>query len=92
MLTNIAIKSGNGQEGKKMFELVRDLIVDMLSIEKDDVQLDSNLFDDLGADSLDAVELNMALEEKTGISIPDDDLKEMKTVRDIVEYVEGHAA
>ncbi len=75
-----------------MFELVRDLIVDMLSLEKDDVQLDSNLFDDLGADSLDAVELNMALEEKTGISIPDDDLKEMKTVRDIVEYVEGHAA
>ena len=92
MVTKIAIKSGNGQEGKKMFELVRDLIVDMLSIEKDDVQLDSNLFDDLGADSLDAVELNMALEEKTGISIPDDDLKEMKTVRDIVEYVEGHAA
>ena len=92
MLANIAIKSGNGQEGKKMFELVRDLIVDMLSLEKDDVQLDSNLFDDLGADSLDAVELNMALEEKTGIFIPDDDLKEMKTVRDIVEYVEGHAA
>lgn len=72
------------------FEKVRDLIVDTLSFDADDIKLESNLFEDLGADSLDAVELNMALEEEYGFSIPDEQLKDIKTVKDIVDYIDSH--
>ncbi len=72
------------------FEKVREIMVDTLSLEKDEIKIESNLFDDLGADSLDAVELNMALEEEYGISIPDEDLLKLKTVQDIVSYIDSH--
>ncbi len=72
------------------FEKVREIMVDTLSLEKDEIKIESNLFDDLGADSLDAVELNMALEEEYGISIPDEDLLKLKTVQDIVTYIDSH--
>ncbi|MCR5784761.1 MAG: acyl carrier protein [Eubacterium sp.] len=72
------------------FEKVKEIIVDTLSFDADDIKLESNLFDDLGADSLDAVELNMALEEEYGVSIPDEELKEIKTVKDIVDYIDSH--
>lgn len=72
------------------FEKVRDIIVDTLSYSVEDIKIESNLFDDLGADSLDAVELNLALEEAYGISIPDEDLAELKTVQDIVTYIDAH--
>jgi acyl carrier protein len=72
------------------FEKVKDLIVDTLSCEADEVTLESNLFDDLGADSLDAVELNISLEEVFGVSIPDDDLPDIKTVKDIVDFIDSH--
>lgn len=72
------------------FEKVRDIIVDTLSFDADDIKLESNLFEDLGADSLDAVELNMALEEEYGFSIPDEQLKDIKTVKDIVDYIDSH--
>ena len=74
-----------------MFEKVRDIIVDTLSCSIDDVPLEASLADDLGADSLDAVELNMALEDKLGVSIPDEELAGMKTVGDIVAYLEANA-
>lgn len=74
-----------------MFEKVRDIIVDTLSCSIDDVTLEVSLADDLGADSLDAVELNMALEDKLGVSIPDEELAGMKTVGDIVAYLEANA-
>ncbi|HIY10941.1 MAG TPA: acyl carrier protein [Candidatus Anaerofilum excrementigallinarum] len=74
-----------------MFEKVRDIIVDTLSCSIDDVTLEASLADDLGADSLDAVELNMALEDKLGVSIPDEELAGMKTVGDIVAYLEANA-
>lgn len=74
-----------------MFEKVRDIIVETLSCDADQVTLEANLAEDLDADSLDAVELNMAIEEALGISIPDDELTKMKTVGDIVEYLEAHA-
>ena len=74
-----------------MFEKVRDIIVDTLSCSIDDVNLEASLADDLGADSLDAVELNMALEDKLGVSIPDEELAGMKTVGDIVAYLEANA-
>lgn len=73
-----------------MFEEIKEIIVDSLSCDADSVTLEANLFDDLGADSLDAVELNLALEEKLGVSIPDEEMANMKTVADIVAYVENH--
>ena len=74
-----------------MFEKVRDIIVETLSCDADQVTLEANLAEDLDADSLDAVELNMAIEEALEISIPDEELTKMKTVGDIVEYLEAHA-
>lgn len=74
-----------------MFEKVRDIIVDTLSCEMDDVTMEARLAEDLDADSLDAVELNMALEDELGVSIPDEQLAQMKTVGDIVNYLEQNA-
>ena len=73
-----------------MFEQVRDIIVDTLSCDRDEVTPETNLFEDLNADSLDAVELNMAREDKLHVSIPDEELANMKTVGDLTAYVEAH--
>lgn len=75
-----------------MFEKVQAIIVDSLSCDAENVTLAARLAEDLGADSLDAVELNMALEDALGVSIPDEELAGLKTVGDIVKYVEDHAA
>ena len=75
-----------------MFEKVRDIIVDTLSCEMEDVTMEADLAEDLGADSLDAVELNIALEEQLGLSIADEDRPNMKTVGDIVRYLEAKDA
>ena len=74
-----------------MFEKVKEIIVDTLSCEEDLVTMEATLAEDLGADSLDAVELNMALEDGIGVSIPDEKMAEMKTVGDIVKYLEAQA-
>ncbi len=74
-----------------MFEKVRDIIVETLSCSVEDVTPTASLADDLGADSLDAVELNMALEDYLGISIPDETLAQLKTVGDIVSYLESNS-
>ena len=74
-----------------MFEKVRDIIVDTLSCDADKVTMEATLADDLGADSLDAVELNMALEYNLGVAISDEELANMKTVGDIVNYLEANA-
>lgn len=74
-----------------MFEKVRDIIVDTLSCDADKVTMEATLADDLGADSLDAVELNMALEDNLGVAISDEELANMKTVGDIVNYLETNA-
>lgn len=73
-----------------MFEEVKEIIIDTLSCEEDKVTLEANLFDDLGADSLDAVELNLALEEKFGVAIDEDAMAEIKTVADVVKYLEAN--
>lgn len=73
-----------------MFEKVRDIIVDTLNCDAEKVTMDARLAEDLEADSLDAVELNMAIEDETGISIPDEELANLKTVGDIVNYLEAH--
>ncbi len=75
-----------------IFEKVQDVIVDTLSCDKADVTMEASLVEDLGADSLDAVELNMALEDAFGAEIPDEELEKLKTVKDIVEYIQEKAA
>ncbi len=68
------------------FEAVKEIIVDNLGIESETISLNSHLQDDLGIDSLDAVELALQIEEVTGVAIPDDAFAQMKTVGDIVSY------
>ena len=73
------------------FDKVKEIIIDSLSVDEDKVVLEASLSDDLEADSLDAVELIMAIEDEFGIEIPDEKAGEMKTVKDIVDYVEANA-
>lgn len=72
-----------------VFEQVRDIIVNTISCDADEVTPEASLTDDLGADSLDAVELNMAFEDAFEIKISDEELAEMKTVGDIVANIES---
>lgn len=74
------------------FEKVKEIIVETLRCEEEKVTLEANLMEDLGADSLDAVELNMALEEAFQISIADEALAEFVTVKNIVDYIDKNAA
>lgn len=74
------------------FEQVRDLIVDTLACEPEEVKPETTLTEDLAADSLAVVELMMALEEATGVTIPDQDAATLKTVGDIVSYLNAHKA
>lgn len=71
-----------------IFDKVKEIIVDTLGADEADVTPEATIFGDLGADSLDAVELNMALEDAFGISIPDEDIAAMKTVDDVVKYLD----
>lgn len=74
-------------EREELLEKVKAVIVDQLNVEEDDVTEDASFVDDLGADSLDIVELVMALEEEFGISIPDEQAESIKTVGDAVNYI-----
>jgi acyl carrier protein len=74
-------------EREELLEKVKAVIVEQLNVEEDDVTEDASFFDDLGADSLDIVELVMALEEEFGISIPDEQAEGIKTVGDAVNYI-----
>ena len=73
------------------FERVKNVIVDQLSVDADEVTLEASFVDDLGADSLDVVELIMGLETEFDIEIPDEDAEKMSTVGDAVEYIKSHA-
>ncbi|ORU01224.1 Acyl carrier protein [Anaerovibrio sp. JC8] len=70
------------------FEKVRDIVVEQLSVDADDVAIESTFIDDLGADSLDIVELIMAFEEEFGIEIPDSAAEKIKTVQDVVTFID----
>ena len=72
-----------------IFETVRELLAHQLEVSPESITPETDIFEDLGADSLDAVELNIALEEQLGLSIADDDRPNMKTVGDIVRYLEA---
>jgi len=72
-------------------ERVTDIVVEQLGLERDKVQAESKFVDDLGADSLDTVELVMALEEEFEIEIPDEEAEKITTLREAIAYVEEHA-
>ena len=74
------------------FEELKEVFVDTLSCDADKVTPEASLTEDLQADSLDAVELNMAFEDKFGVSIADEDLVNLKTVGDIFDYLAARAA
>ena len=73
-----------------MFEKIREIIADKLSINEDEITMDSAFLDDLNADSLDIVELIMALEDELDMEIPDEDAENFVTVGDVVRFVKSH--
>lgn len=70
-----------------MFEKMRDYICEQLGVDESEVTMDTSFRDDLGADSLDLYELALNLEEEYSIEIPVEDLQNMNTVRDVIEYM-----
>ncbi|MDR0406155.1 MAG: acyl carrier protein [Clostridiales bacterium] len=73
------------------FEKIKEILVEQLGVSADEVTADSSLMDDLGADSLDLVELVMAMEQEFDIEIPDEDAEKIKTVGDAVNFVKEKA-
>lgn len=76
---------------KMVFERVRKILVDQLDVEESSITMDSNLMDDLDADSLDLVDLVMSIEDEFGAEVSDDEVENLKTVGDIVRYIDAHA-
>ena len=72
------------------FEKIREIIMEQLSVDESMVNIDTNLMKDLEADSLDAVEIIMAIEEEFGIEIPDEEAEKFQTVNDLIKYVDAH--
>ena len=69
-------------------ERVRKIVVEQLGVKEDELKNDASFVDDLGADSLDTVELVMALEEEFGVEIPDEDAEKITTVGDAIKYID----
>lgn len=72
-----------------IFEKVKEILVDQLDVDEDAVTMESSITDDLGADSLDVVDMVMSFEEEFDLEIPDEEIESMKTVGDIVKYIES---
>jgi acyl carrier protein len=73
-----------------IFETVQSILVEQLGVDADQVKMDSNFIDDLNADSLDIVELVMAMEQEFGISIPDEEAERIKSVGDAVNFIKDN--
>lgn len=73
-----------------IFEKVQEKVAEQLGVDADEVTLESSFIDDLGADSLDIVELLMALEEEFDIEIPDEEAEKLATVSDVVDYIKNN--
>ena len=77
---------------EEIFEKVKKVIMEQLGVSDSAITLEASFIDDLGADSLDIVELIMALEEEVDIEIPDSDAEKVATVGDVVDYIKEHVA
>lgn len=73
-----------------MLNKIKEIVVEQLGVDEDQVTLEANFIEDLGADSLDTVELIMAFEEEFDIEIPDTEAEKIKTVQDVVDYIEAN--
>lgn len=73
------------------FDTVKEIIVEQLGVEADEVTMEASFIDDLGADSLDIVELIMALEEEFDMEIPDEEAENISTVGDVINYISSHS-
>ena len=73
-----------------ILEKIKEILAQQFEVSADSINADTNIVDDLGADSLDVVEMLMAMEDSFGITVPDEDIEELVTVSDIVEYVESN--
>jgi acyl carrier protein len=78
-------------DGQEIFDQVKKVVMEQLGVSESEVSREASFVDDLGADSLDTVELVMALEESFGIEIPDEDAEKIKTIGDTINYVTAHA-
>ncbi|HVN67212.1 MAG TPA: acyl carrier protein [Candidatus Sulfotelmatobacter sp.] len=76
---------------QQVFEQVKKVVVEQLGVSEAEIKKEASFVDDLGADSLDTVELVMALEEAFGMEIPDEDAEKIKTIGDTVTYAMAHA-
>ena len=76
---------------EEIFDKLKELVVDQLGVEEDEVTMEATMQDDLGADSLDLVDLVMSVEEEFGVKVAAEDLENIKTVGDIVNYIEERA-
>ena len=73
-----------------VFEKIRAILCEQFELEEDRVTMDSNLISDLGADSLDVIDLAMSIEAEFDLEVPDEEIEKIKTVADIVKFVEEH--
>lgn len=72
------------------FDKLKEILVDVLGVKEEDIKAESRFVDDLGADSLDLVELIMSFEDKFGIEISDEDAEKLVTVKDALDYIDTH--
>lgn len=74
----------------EVFEKIRQILMDQLDLAEEKITMDSDIVEDLEADSLDVVDLVMTMEDEFGVEVPDDQIENFKTVGDIVRYVEAN--
>lgn len=73
-----------------IFDEVREILAEQLDVDKDSIGMNSKLAEDLGADSLDAIDIVMTIEDQYAIEVPDENIENMKTVEDIVSFIESN--
>lgn len=75
-----------------VFEKIKEILAAQLDVDAEEMALDTKIADDLGADSLDVVELLMAIEDEFSVEIPDEEIEKLKTIGDVVEYIQNNMA
>ncbi len=73
-----------------VFDKIREILADQLDANADEMTMDTRIAEDLGADSLDVVEMLMSVEDEFGIEIPDDAIEDLKTIGNVVQYIENN--
>lgn len=73
-----------------LFERVKTIVSEQLGVEESEINLESNFLEDFGADSLELIDLIMALESEFEIEVPEDDIEEIETVSDVISYLKNH--